>query len=93
MFLILIHKELVMRKLNLIIKFLEKIIFLLLILFCEISIAHEGHNHGPSVATSVSFDKSGNLWRVQERQGFVVVDSSEYMSNAAEISGVYSIDS
>ena len=76
MFLIPIHKEQAMLKLNLIIKFTEKIICLLLILFCEICIAHEGHNHGPSVATSVLFDKTGNLWRVKESQGFVVVDSS-----------------
>ena len=68
MFLILIHKEPVMHKLNLIIKFLEKIIFILLIFSCQITIAHEGHSYGPSVAASVSFDKSGNLWRVQERQ-------------------------
>jgi hypothetical protein len=65
-----------MHKLNSPIKFLKKIIFLLLIIFCEIGNAHEGHNHGPSVAASVSFDKLGNLWRVKEQQGYVVVDSS-----------------
>ncbi len=76
MFLIHFLKEHAMRKLNLIIKFFKKIIFLLLILFCETSFSHEGHSHGPSVVASVSFDKSGNLWRVREQQGFVIVDSS-----------------
>ena len=65
-----------MRKLNLIIKFFKKIVFLLLILFCETSFSHEGHSHGSSVVASVSFDKSGTLWRVREQQGFVIVDSS-----------------
>ena len=90
MFLILIHKERVMHKSNLIIKFLEKIIFILLIFSCQITIAHEGHSHGPSVAASVSFDKSGNLWRVQERQGFVIVDSSN--DQGAHFSGSVNVN-
>ena len=65
-----------MFKLNPIVKFFKKIIFLLVILLCEVSIAHEGHSHGPSVATSVSFDELGTLWRVREQQGFIIVDSS-----------------
>ena len=72
----LINKEQAMHKLNSIIKLLEKIIFLLLILFCEASFSHEGHSHGSSVVTSISFDQSGTLWRVREQQGFVIVDSS-----------------
>ncbi len=40
------------------------------------SFSHEGHSHGSSVVASVSFDKSGTLWRVREQQGFVIVDSS-----------------
>ena len=76
MFIIHFLKEQAMRKLNLIIKFFKKIVFLLLILFCETSFSHEGHSHGPSVVASVSFDKSGTLWRVREQQGFVIVDSS-----------------
>jgi hypothetical protein len=75
-FLTLIHKEQAMHKLNSIIKYSEKIIFLLLILFCEMSFSHEGHSHGPSVVTSASFDQLGTLWRVREQQGFVIVDSS-----------------
>ena len=65
-----------MFKLNPIVKFFKKIIFLLVIILCEVSIAHEGHSHGPSVATSVSFDELGTLWRVREQQGFIIVDSS-----------------
>ena len=76
MFLIHFLKEQAMHKLNLIIKFFKKIIFLLLILFCETSFSHEGHSHGPSVVTSISFDQLGTLWRVREQQGFVIVDSS-----------------
>ena len=61
MFLIHFLKEQAMRKLNLIIKFFKKIVFLLLILFCETSFSHEGHSHGPSVVTSASFDQLGTL--------------------------------
>ena len=76
MFIIHFLKEQAMRKLNLIIKLIKKIIFLLLIFFCEVSISHEGHSHGPSVVTSASFDHLGTLWRVREQQGFIIVDSS-----------------
>jgi len=76
MFIIHFLKEQAMRKLNSIIKLSEKIIFLLMILFCETSFSHEGHSHGSSVVTSTSFDQLGTLWRVREQQGFVIVDSS-----------------
>ena len=72
MFIIHFLKEQVMRKLNSIIKFFKKIIFLLLILFCETSFSHEGHSHGPSVVASVSFDKSGTLWRGGGKQRIVI---------------------
>ena len=65
-----------MHKLNSIIKFLEKIIFVSLFFFCEVGFSHEGHSHGPSVVTSISFDQSGTLWRVREQQGFIIVDAS-----------------
>ncbi len=76
MFTIHFLKEQAMPKLNLIINFFYKLLFLILIADLNSAMAHEGHSHGPSVVASISFDESGTLWRVREQQGFVVVDSS-----------------
>lgn len=38
--------------------------------------AHEGHDHGPSLAASVALDGQGNLWRVSVKNGFVLADKS-----------------
>ena len=37
---------------------------------------HEGHDHGPSLATSVAIDGQGNLWRASVKDGFVIVDKA-----------------
>ncbi|NBQ71024.1 MAG: hypothetical protein EBU46_20215 [Nitrosomonadaceae bacterium] len=39
-------------------------------------LAHEGHDHGPSLAISVAIDGQGNLWRASVKDGFVIVDKA-----------------
>lgn len=52
---------------------------LMLLLVAHISGAHESHtmSQKSTLAMSVAFDAQGNLWRVREQNGFVLVDKSE----------------
>lgn len=45
--------------------------------------AHEGHDHGPPLAVSVSLDAKGNLWRASVKDGFVLVDKSATLGSLA----------
>ena len=48
-----------------------------LLCFSGTSAAHEGHDHGHSLAVTVAFDAQGHLWRASAKDNFVWVDRSD----------------